>query len=222
MVNNSTLKFIGSDAGFGDNNNSAYIEIDNKLILIDCGITVFNTIKQKFNFNKYDEIEVIITHLHNDHAGSLSQFILYLWYIYNKKAKIISACKNIKEYLRITGTPDEAFTLLNMNNNIKFIETEHVKEIDCYGFTLNINNKEIVYTGDTKTLDPFWPYIDKADELYVDVSKNGGVHLKIDDVLQDLRSIKHKGTNIYLMHIDDKKYISEKCNNEFEIMKGED
>lgn len=30
------LKFLGKDAGFGDNNNSAYIEIENKFILIDC------------------------------------------------------------------------------------------------------------------------------------------------------------------------------------------
>ena len=34
----SILTFIGKDSGFGDNNNSAYIEIDNKFILIDCRI----------------------------------------------------------------------------------------------------------------------------------------------------------------------------------------
>ena len=56
-----------------------------------------------------------------------------------------------------------------------------------------------------------------ADELYVDVSKNGGVHLKIDDIMQDLREIKHNKTNVYLMHIDDRTYVYEKCNGEFEI-----
>ena len=216
-MNNSTLTFLGSDSGFGDNNNSAYIEQENKLIIIDCGITVFNTLKRKFDFTKYNDIEIIITHLHNDHAGSLSQLILYLWYIYNIKAKVISACKNIKEYLRITGTPDEAYTLSNTDTNIQFIETEHVKEIDCYGFLLKVDNKTIIYTGDTKTLVPFLPYIDYADELYVDVSKNGGVHLKIDDIMQDLREIKHNKTNVYLMHIDDRTYVYEKCNGEFEI-----
>lgn len=216
-MNNSTLTFLGSDSGFGDNNNSAYIELENKLIIIDCGITVFNTLKRKFDFTKYNDIEIIITHLHNDHAGSLSQLILYLWYIYNIKAKVISACKNIKEYLRITGTPDEAYTLTNTGTNIQFIETEHVKEIDCYGFLLKVDNKTIIYTGDTKTLVPFLPYMDDADELYVDVSKNGGVHLKIDDIMQDLRNIKHNKTNVYLMHIDDRTYVYEKCNGEFEI-----
>ena len=216
-MNNSTLNFTGSDSGFGDNNNSAYIEINNKLIVIDCGITVFNELKRKFDFNNYTDIEIIITHLHNDHAGSLSQFILYLWFVYNKKAKVISSCVNLKKYLEITGTPDEAYILSNSDNNIQFIKTEHVKELDCYGFILKINNKTIIYTGDTKTLTPFLPYMDKTDELYVDVSKNGGVHLKFDDIIQDLRMIKNRGTNVYLMHIDDKKYISERCNNEFEI-----
>lgn len=101
-MNNSILKFIGSDSGFGNSNNSAYIEIKNKFILIDCGFTVFNEIKNRFDFNSYETIEVIVTHLHNDHAGSLSQFILYLWFVYNKKVTIFSKCKNIKEYLTIT------------------------------------------------------------------------------------------------------------------------
>lgn len=38
---NSTLKFIGRESGFGDNNNSTYIETDNKFILIDCRVLCF-------------------------------------------------------------------------------------------------------------------------------------------------------------------------------------
>lgn len=217
-MSDSMLNFLGSDSGFGDNNNSAYIEINNKLIIIDCGITVFNIIKKKFDFNKYKEIQIIITHLHNDHAGSLSQFILYLWYVYNIQAHIISSCSNMKEYLKFTGTPDESYTLTNICENIEFIKTEHVKELDCYGFRLTINNKKLVYTGDTSTLNPFMPYIMEADELYVDISKNGGVHLKYDDVVDELRNIKSKGTKVYLMHIDDREYIEKKAKEEFYVV----
>lgn len=32
------LKFLGRDSGFGENNNCAYIERDDKFILIDCRI----------------------------------------------------------------------------------------------------------------------------------------------------------------------------------------
>ena len=101
-MNNFLLKFIGTESGFGEKNNSAYIQINEKFILIDCGFTVFNYLKNNIDFNKFNEIEIIITHLHNDHAGSLSQLILYLWFVYKKKAIIITKCKYIKNYLDIT------------------------------------------------------------------------------------------------------------------------
>ena len=104
-MRDSVLNFLGKDSGFGDNNTSAYIEENNNLYIVDCGFTVFNKIKNMFDFNTYNNIYVIITHLHNDHAGSLSQLILYLWFIYNKKTTVISKCINIKKYLEITGVP---------------------------------------------------------------------------------------------------------------------
>lgn len=69
------LKFIGRDSGFGKNNNSAYVECGKKLIIIDCGYTVFEKARNKFNFDKYEEIDVIITHLHNDHIPRCIWFL---------------------------------------------------------------------------------------------------------------------------------------------------
>ena len=43
------LNFLGRDSGFGNKNNSAYYEADKKLLIIDCGYTVFNIIKEKFD-----------------------------------------------------------------------------------------------------------------------------------------------------------------------------
>mgnify|MGYP004533519043 FL=1 len=212
-----TLSFLGRDSGFGRENNSAYIEYENKFILIDCGFTVFSQLKNKFDFNKYDEIDVIITHLHNDHAGTLSQFILYMYFIYNKKVNVIAKCERIKEFLDITGTPEDAYELKKENEYIKFIKTEHVKYLDAYGFELNINSKNIIYTGDTNTLEPFEPYLKNADEFYVDVSRFGGAHLKIDDIKTKLEEIQKNGTSVYLMHIDDVEYIRKITNNIFEM-----
>ena len=201
------LDFLGTESGFGNNNNSAYIEIDNEFILIDCGFTVFNHLKENVNFKKYDKINVIITHMHNDHCGSLSQLILYLWFVYGKKTYVITKCKNIKTYLDITGTTKEAYEITDNYKNLIFIKTEHVKELDCYGFKMKINGKNIIYTGDTKNIDSFLEHMNNVDELYIDVSKNGGVHIKFEEVIPILEKIKKKGTNIYLMHIDDYEYI---------------
>ena len=208
-MNKETLIFLGKDSGFGEKNNSAYFEDGKSLTIIDCGFTVFQELKKKFDFDNYQNINVIITHLHNDHAGSLSQLILYLWFTFNKKTNIYSKCKNIKEYLDITGTPSDAYTLKDDSSNIKFIKTEHVKYLDSYGFSMNIKDRKIVYTGDMCTIDPFLPYLEDADEFYVDVSKFGGAHLKIDDIIRKLQELKESGININFMHMDDKKYINE-------------
>lgn len=212
-----TLTFLGSDAGFGKANNSAYIERANKLTIIDCGFTVFEKIKGKFDLTKYDEIEIIITHLHNDHAGSLSQIILYAYFVFNKKIKVISQCEHIAEYLQFCGTPKEAYELLKETDNITMIKTEHTPYLDAYGFEIIVDGKNIVYTGDTNTINPFLPYINEADELYIDVSKTGGAHIKIEDIAEKLEEIKNNGTDIFLMHVDDKEFMKNYVNGKFEI-----
>ena len=218
MNNEILLKFLGSDAGFGEKNNSAYYEKNDEIYIIDCGFTVFQEIRKKIDFSKYEKINIIITHLHNDHAGSLSQVILLAWFVYNKKVTVISKCENIEKYLEITGTTREAYEVIAELNNLKFIKTQHVKELDCYGFEWIVDGKKIVYTGDTYTLEPYMESLENADELYTDISKNGGVHLKLDDCYDQLKNIKQNGTNVILMHIDDKKYIKDKAKNEFVII----
>ena len=140
-----------------------------------------------------------------------------MYFIYNKKVNVITKCEKIKEFLDITGTPEDAYELKKENEYIKFIKTEHVKYLDAYGFELNINSKKIIYTGDTNTLEPFELYLKNADEFYVDVSRYGGAHLKIDDIKEKLEEIQKNGTTVYLMHMDDVEYIRKTTNNIFEM-----
>lgn len=210
-MDNSILKFLGRSASFGLHNNSAYIENHNRLILIDCGLTVYSAVKEKFDLSKYEKIDIIITHLHPDHAGSLGQLLVYLGYILHKKANVVCNCTNIITYLDTIGIDHELYTI-NPIPEVTFIKTTHVSQLDSYGFKMNINNHSLIYTGDTSTLEPFENYIPGTDELYVDVSKSGGVHLKIDDILNKLLSIQTLGTKVYLMHLDDENYISDIVN----------
>lgn len=214
-MKNSVLNFLGKDSGFGDNNTSAYIEENNNLYIIDCGFSVFNKIKNKFDFNTYNNIYVIITHLHNDHAGSLSQLILYLWFIYNKKTTVISKCINIKKYLEITGVPKEAYDIKNNLDNISFIQTTHTPFLDAYGFIGTFGGQKILYTGDTNSLENFIPFFNEIKELYIDVSKYGYAHLKIDDIVDILYDLKQKDIDIIFMHMDDKNYIESIINKKF-------
>ena len=155
--------------------------------------------------------------MHNDHAGALSQLILYLWFVYHKKVTVYCKCEKIQEYLDITGTNKDGYELKTGSTDLEFIKTEHTKDIDAYGFKLNINGIIVVYTGDTNTLKPFMPYLQVCDEFYVDVSKNGGVHIKFEDVIDTLKEIKKNNVKVFLMHLDDKEYIRKLNNNEFYI-----
>lgn len=208
------LNFIGRDAGFGFHNNAAFYTNKNRLILLDCGMTVFNDLREKVDLKEYDIIDIIITHLHPDHAGSLGQLIMYLWYKLNKKANVYCNCENIIKFLDIIGV-DKNIYLLSSDNNIRFIKTKHVPELDAYGVVINVDNKKIIYTGDTATLEPFIEEMKDADELYVDVSKSGGVHIKIDEVLNQLLKFKKLGGSVYLMHIDDFEYVNKITNGQF-------
>ncbi len=215
-----TLTFLGRDSGFGKENNSAYVDFGNKFLLIDCGYTNFNKLRDQFEkLSKYDSIHIVVTHLHPDHAGSLGHLISCLYYVYNTKTTVISKCKHIQNFLDITGTPKEAYILVDHLDDLdlEMIETNHTDCLDAYGFKATINGRKIVYTGDTSILEPYLPYLKDADEFYVDTSITGGVHLKIDEIQDKLKELKSNGTDIYLMHLQDKEKIREITNGEFFI-----
>lgn len=213
------LLFLGYDSGYGRYNNSAYYTSDNYLLLIDCGMTIFNKLhlmdkENNFLKNK-DKIEVIITHLHDDHVGSLNQLILYCYHVLNKKITIYSKCQNLETRINIGGVPKEGYEIKD-NPDINFIKTEHTNKLDCYGFQMNIEGKNIVYTGDTKTLEPFYSFINLGTELYTDISINQNqAHLDFNKHFDVLKRLSMNGVDVYLMHLDDidniKKYI-EKTN----------
>lgn len=204
------ITFLGRDSGFGKNNTSAYTIINGRLLLIDCGQTVMPQLQEKRLLEGISGIDVIITHLHGDHVGSLSQLVLYSYFVLKTPINIITACSEIDNFLTITGAarycqipgfPTERYT--RNNNFVTFIATDHVgDEIDCYGFSAKINGTHIVYTGDTKTIEPFIKYLNKGSQLFTDAPVAGGVHLKLEDNLSRLNELTQKGIDVYLMHLD--------------------
>lgn len=216
------LHFLGTDAGFGKKNTSAWlVSPDNRLILIDCGATVFTELKESGLLeHKWAGIDVIVTHLHLDHVGSLSQLGLYLYFVKKNPFNIISKCKDIDTFLSITdmkkddsvpGFPEVRYTREN-RYNVEFIPAPHSNAIDSYGFFMpgfEKGEKGFVYTGDTMSLDTFLPYLEKekVETLYTDASKDGGVHLKLEDNMNLLKELMKEGIQIKVMHMDDRQAI---------------
>ena len=225
---NKELTFLGIDSGFGPRNTSAYTIRNNRLLLIDCGYTVFPQIQECTEklLDKVMSIDVIITHMHADHVGSLSQLALYSYFVLKQPINIITACAEIDNFLSITGVKNwieipgasqkvwnqipgfPAAHYIRHNDFVEFIPTKHCEELDCYGFSAIINGSHIIYTGDTATLKPFIGYLEKDTQFYVDVSISGGAyHLKLKDNLTQLIKLTESGVRVYLMHLDNEKEI---------------
>lgn len=93
---------------------------------------------------------------------------------------------------------------------LDIIDTDHAPELygKCFGYRFCIDDSYIIYTGDTCSLENFMPYIKWKNcshtEFYVDCSLHyGKVHLKWENIKDQLKNMADSGIKVYLMHMDD-------------------
>lgn len=206
------LNFFGNGSGFSNSHTNSYFIKDDTLYIIDCSLLNLEKIMQ-LNPQEYKRCVVILTHLHDDHASGLGLFIQKMFYVYNKKILLYApenVLNDINLILDLTGVPDTLYVSIKQDelnlNSFQPIKTIHAPELDgkCYGYAFDLNSKKIVYSGDTCTLEPYKKIIfgSKNVEFYVDCSAfYGGVHLKYDDVEDELLKIA-ENSEVYVMHVD--------------------
>lgn len=217
------LKPLGFGSSFNSQeygNNSWYFVRRNQVFMIDCGSTVFNTFKEK-RLDKYDLVNVIITHLHTDHVGSLGTLIEYLFYVKGNKPNIIIDIhlrKDLRTLLSISGIEENMYNLVTNNYEnkevyhsdigITFLEIGHVPQLQSYSLLIDFwdTKKRIYYSGDANDLPNPLTIFNKpelsVDHVYMDYSINGSpVHLSIEQPLKQLAEWFSDST-IHLMHLD--------------------
>lgn len=209
------LTFTGNGSCFNTEfgNTSAYYynKSNDSLFLIDCGESVFEKLMQQNIVRCAKNIDILITHLHSDHAGSLSSLIFYCKYIKKIVPTIIYPEKEVmKQYLNIVGNEDDSYNLSTPKEYSTYpildIKQKHTDYINAYGYVINIENKKIYYSGDTKTISPV--IIKKLqngelDYFYQDVSRfDTPAHISIDE-LANLITPEHRH-KVTCMHFDDK------------------
>ena len=214
------LKFLGRGSAFADEHNSAFFVHDNDLILIDCPATSFQKVKKMKGLSEFENIFILVTHTHGDHSGGIGTMLQYAWFALNKKVTVVAPSEQVENDLNILlrnieGCEKKWFSIttageLNKKWLVSSVPTCHTETLDgrCFGYHLQINGKNVVYTGDTEVLAPFLLLLKNGDYLYTEASYyKSEVHLHINDILPELVTLAENGVNVYLMHLDNEAEI---------------
>lgn len=210
------LNFFGRGSGFADEHTSAYFFTGNKeMVIIDCPVSTFQKLKH-FDLTDCEKFYVLVTHTHGDHVGGLGLFVQYAFFTLKKPVTIVAPSKSVADdiltLLTVEGNDSswcELVTASDITNKEWFsdcILTQHSPQLEnkCFGYILIVDDTNVIYTGDTSTLQPFLPYLTEDSFLYVDTSVYYGmIHLKLEDALNDFISFTERGIKVYLMHLDD-------------------
>ena len=217
------LLFLGRGAAFNpkEGNTSAYFIENKQLFLIDCGESIFERLMNKNILKNIETINILITHTHSDHVGSLGSLISYSFYKLHKQINIIvprnyKFKKNLKNLLNIFGCKKNKFNFIDEKKydnkfksfkKIRFIKTKHSKNLICYSIIFYTDKGIIFYSGDTKDINNIIKLIssnEKIDKIFVDTTTedyNNNIHLFIGDIDENIpKNLKKK---VYCMHLND-------------------
>lgn len=139
--------------------------------MIDCGFTVFPTLVEKNLIQKVDHI--ILTHLHNDHCGSLANLLLYKNIVEKSPRPVIlypseQFKQQLYQFLQIqVKDPDKyaEFVPLDQVEGIIPIDTygQHAEGTQSYAYIFD-NGNRIVYSGDLSKPEVLFERLERLPE----------------------------------------------------------
>lgn len=232
------LKFIGSGNAFNVklDNNSAYRILDRSIFLIDCGGSVFRKILINGLLNNIEELNVLITHTHPDHIGSLGDLIFYSYYKLNIKLNIIYPnALELNSILYKMGINSYMFNMLEFEKTVKLqlenseiieieaIKQKHVDSIDNFGYVVMIDKFKCFYSGDSNEIRT--DILERFDEFQIFYQDTCGEEL-MDNPHLSLKKLSSyfemsKRKKIFCMHLDEKFDRIEAVNQGFNVVVNE-
>lgn len=234
------LTFLGRGAAFNpkEGNTSAYFIENKELFLIDCGEDIFSKLIKNNVLNNLTSINILITHTHSDHIGSIGTLIMYAKYtlhiplhiIIPTKAKYLSYIENI---IKSFGCTKDMYNYVEetkydnkyqLFSKIKFIETEHSQNLPCYSIIFNTPEGLVYYSGDTKetnTLKNIITSHQKISKIYIDTTSANypdNVHLYIGYLKEIIpEDLKNK---VYCMHLNNQECYNLAIQYGFNVVKA--
>lgn len=234
------LNFLGRGAAFNpkEGNNSAYFIENKQLFLIDCGESTFKRLIESEILESVESINLMITHTHSDHIGSLGSLVMYSFYVLNKQLNIILPKKakhlpNIEKILIGFGCTKSMYNYVDEKKfddkyktfkNVRYVETNHCDELDCYGLLFNTEKGIVYYSGDTREINTVKALIASGkpiDRVYIDTTTTNfprNPHLYIG-ILQESIPNELKD-HIYCMHLNNDSCIEQAKASGFNVVEN--
>lgn len=211
------LTFLGNGSAFNPfrDDNGAFFCRDGTLFLIDAGSSVFKNALRGYIFDGMNKVYIILTHMHMDHCGSLSQMIMYLFYKLGIKPVIVFPEEEINILLGISGVSRDMYLHIKqkqgmLENNtveISYVPMTHVDSLNSYAFKLSVGNKYTIYfSGDSNRIpdEILKDFLDgHIDVIYQDTCGEkilNSAHLHLDDLCRLIP--KANRDRVYCMHLD--------------------
>lgn len=193
------IKFIGTGGAFDVEygNSSAWIEYKGKNILLDCGFSIYSKLVEHDLIHKIDYI--LITHLHDDHAGSLATTLLHRKHKSKVNKPIELLCPNkafqglVHRFFSFTLLePLKYFEYASLNDfdGIEAIETTgfHKEDMASFAYLFKEPERLTVYSGDLGNPNPLFKVLAKRQETNIRVfhdvnfQDTNGVHTHYKDL----------------------------------------
>lgn len=217
------LNFVGCGNSFSgfNGNNSAYLRFNKTLFLIDCGSANFGRMIRAKLLEGIDRIDVLVTHLHPDHVGSLGSLILYTVYQMAPMSQVKLTVlvpeelrSDLATLLRLQGVTEDKYHLTTIPSagfetdfgfQVHPVPVTHAKELICFGYILKFQTQSLYYSGDAAMIPREVVHqLAELDYVYQDTCIEdypGNVHMSLQRICEMIPvQYRHK---VYCMHLDD-------------------
>ena len=180
------IKFLGTGGAFDVDygNSAAVVNFNGHNYLIDCGFMTYPALRK---YNQIEQIDfILLTHLHNDHSGSLANLLLhYKIFGLEKKPVLLYPFGEYKiqveEFLRIQVVePDKyvKFKPLEEHDGVTYLDTMgcHAEGMQTFSYIFEDEQERLVYSGDLAKFEVLFDHLKELDEkkttIFHDISFN--------------------------------------------------